>query len=184
MGAQMKIVGILQNQWFKNPAKIKRLIAEKESEGFADAREFYIATFLFWGCLTGRRLRATLGEDYCNEIVWEECSREMGNSASSRFPADLKHIQQVIAKHKPDVVIAFGQLAKDALLQIYQATPHLTQKIFTLLLAPHPAARQGDVLQQLRNLRKLLDDESLLHKETDDANLHRLDSLTEVEGQL
>lgn len=166
----MKIVAILQNQWFKNPAKIKQIIAEKESEGFVDAREFYIKTFLFWGCLTGRRLQATLGETYCDEIVWEECSREMGSSASSKFPADMQHIRQVISKHKPNVVIAFGQLAKDALMQIYESG---TQD-YVLLLAPHPAARQGDVLQQLRNLRKLLDKEREYN-----ADLHGLNCAAE-----
>lgn len=162
----MKIVGILQNQWFKNPAKIKQIIAEKELE-YPNAREFYIATFLFWGCLTGRRLRATLGEDYCNEIVWEECSKEIGGCASSKFPADIQHIKQVIAKHKPTVVIAFGQLAKDALMQLH------TDK-FTLLLAPHPAARQSDVVTQLRNLKQLLDNERAF-----DEHLHRLHSAQE-----
>lgn len=152
----MKIVGILQNQWFKNPEKIKRIIADEESKGFADAREFYIKTFLFWGCLTGRRIKSALGEDWIEQIIFEECSREMGNSASSRFPADLKHIQQVIDKHKPTVVIAFGQLAKDALMQLYE------RNNFVLLLAPHPAARQSDVLQQLRELKRLLDIESEL----------------------
>lgn len=173
----MKIVGILQNQWFKNPAKIKQIIAEKIAEGFADAREFYIATFLFWGCLTGRRLRSTLGEAYCNEIVWEECSKEIGGCASSRFPADMEHIQQVIAKHKPTHVIAFGQLAKDALMQLYYGNTDESGD-YVLLLAPHPAARQSDVIQQLRNLRKLLDDEREY-----DANLHRLDTTAQAESE-
>lgn len=167
----MKILGILQNQWFKNPAKIKQMIAEKELE-YPNAREFYIATFLFWGCLTGRRLRATLGEDYCNEIVWEECSKEIGGCASARFPADIQHLQRVIDKHKPTHVIAFGQLAKDALMQLYESG----RGDYVLFIAPHPAARQSDVTAQLRNLRKLLDEERAYC-----ANLHRLDCAAETE---
>lgn len=162
----MKIIGILQNQWFKNPTKIKQMIEDKIREGHADAREFYIATFLFWGCLTGRRLRATLGEEYCNEIIWEECSKEIGGCASSRFPADIQHIQQVIDKHQPTHVIAFGQLAKDALIQLYDSG----KQDYVLFIAPHPAARQSGVIQQLNNLRKLLDEERVY-----DANLCRLD---------
>lgn len=149
----MKVLAFLQNQWFRNPAKIKQIIQDAE---FPDAREFYIKTFLFWGCLTGRRIKAALGEAWIEQITFEECSREMGNSASSRFPADLQHIQQVIDKHKPTVVIAFGQLAKDALMQLYE------RNSFVLLLAPHPAARQSDVSQQLRELKRLLDIESEL----------------------
>lgn len=173
MGEAMKIVAILQNQWFKDPVRVKRIIEEAEKD-HPNAREFYIKTFLFWGCLTGRRLRKILGEEYCEEIVWEECSRQIGGCASSRFPADIEHIKQVIAKHKPRIVIAFGQLAKDALMQLYyNNTDESGAQDYVLLIAPHPAARQGDVIQQLRTLRKLLDDEREY-----DANLHRLDTAT------
>lgn len=156
----MKIVAILQNQWFKNPAKIKQMIAERELT-YPNAREFYIKTFLFWGCLTGKRLQQNLGEDYCKEIIWEECSKEIGACASARFPADITHIQSVIDKHKPTHIIAFGQIAKDALMQIY------AKRDFILLLAPHPAARQSGVIKQLKDLKELLDKE----REYENANV-------------
>lgn len=131
-----------------------------------NAREFYIKTFLFWGCLTGRRLKKELGEEYCDKIVWEEVSPEIGGYSAAKFPPDYLHISKVIEKHKPTHIIVFGKIAESVLMELYHADklPDIV-----LLVAPHPAARQGNiVIQQLRMLRKLLDEE----KEYENANLH------------
>lgn len=100
----MKILAFLQNQWFKDPEGVKAMFAEHP-----ERRERYIEAFLFMGCLTGRRLKSALGEELCNQIVWEEISPEIGGHASSKFPPDLAHI---IGKHKPDVVIRVWRARK------------------------------------------------------------------------
>lgn len=139
-----KIVAFLQNQWFKDPERIKSIIAKRialELRGDGDnmtaheVREEYIAYFLFLGCLTGRRLKAVFGDE-TRRIVWEEVSREIGGHASSCFPADDAHIREVLDRHKPDIVLAFGKIACDALSRLRPAAA-------TLIRGPHPAARSG-----------------------------------------
>lgn len=82
-----KIVAFLQNQWFRDPERMKRI---REDVHWKDKpRWHWNATWLFFGCLTGRRLLEALGEDLCSEIYWEEISPEIGGFAASAFPADL-----------------------------------------------------------------------------------------------
>lgn len=140
----MTVVGFLQNMWFKDPERAKRLLgiycAKKEDGG----REQFIRDMLFLGCLTGRRLQQAFGERRCGEIVWEEVSPELGGHSGSVFPADLVHIRSVLAKHQPTVVIAFGRVAQDAL--------HGMVEIGQLFRAPHPAARHATVMQELHDV--------------------------------
>lgn len=149
----MKIVAFMQNQWFKNPERVKATIArtiEKEAaRGTRDAqavREYYIAAFLFMGCLTVRRLKMALGEDLCDSIIWEEQSPEIGGKSSSVFPPDFVHIRRVLGIHDPSHVVAFGVHAQGALLEIQQRD----QSRWKLILAPHPAARQENVMERLK----------------------------------
>ncbi len=70
----MKVLGLLQNMWFKDPERAKKTLAfyyEKKGDG---GRERFISDMLFFGCLTGRRLRQAFGEERCDEIIWEEVS--------------------------------------------------------------------------------------------------------------
>lgn len=133
----MTVVAFLQNMWFKDPEGAKRVFTDHP-----DRREYLISAFLFMGCLTGRRLRAAFGEDTCERIVWEECSREIGGRSSSAFPADMNHIRAVIRKHSPDIVLAFGRIAVDAVNQL-RPLPKC------ILTGPHPAARSPKTTEQL-----------------------------------
>jgi len=138
----MKILAFLQNQWFKNPERVKAIM-----ERNPERRNQLIGTYLFMGCLTGRRLTDALGEKLCYEIIWEECSKEVGGKSAASFPADFAHICEAINKHNPDVIIAFGKTASDALRKIspYQKVIH----------GPHPAARLG-ATEGLKELAKEL----------------------------
>ena len=127
-----KIVAFLQNQWFKHPDTVKRMMRDHP-----ERRERYISAFLFMGCLTGRRLRSVLGEQLCDQIIWEEVSPEIGDHAASRFPADIQHMQSVIVKHNPAVILAFGKIAENAVMQ-------LNPRPLTICAA-HPAARHGAI---------------------------------------
>lgn len=144
-----KIVCFLQNQWFKNPERIKAMIEKHEHhETPEECREFYLKTFLFFGCHTGRMLKKAFGEELCQEIVWEEQSPILGGNANSKFPADYKHIGAVLQRHQPTHVIALGTMAKEALtLMKMQMSVN-----WILLKGPHPAARGNGILALLQDL--------------------------------
>lgn len=148
-----KIVAFLQNQWFNNPERVRQILANpRYGKNAHEWREYHVAAFLFMGCLTGKRLRAALGEEWTGRIVWEEVSREIGGKSSSVFPADLEHMRDVISRHQPTTVIAFGKVASDAMRTI--------EFNGILLHAPHPAARFPEVMDRLRELRFKLDNEA------------------------
>jgi len=128
----MKVLAFLQNQWFNNPEQARATFLRHP-----DQRNRLIALYLFMGCLTGRRLISAFGEDLCNDIVWEECSKEVGGKSSASFPPDFAHICEAINKHNPDVILAFGKTASDALRKV---APNQL-----VIYGPHPAARFGAV---------------------------------------
>lgn len=139
----MIILAFLQNQWFRDPDAARRAFARHP-----DQRNRLIGMYLFMGCLTGRRLTMTLGEELCDQIIWEECSPEVGGQSSAAFPADIEHMRNAIALHKPDVILAFGRIAERGLEGIGVRPP--------LIIGPHPAARAG-AIEGLRAVRTLLD---------------------------
>lgn len=147
----MKILAFLQNQWFRDPVRVKAIYARNPEH-----RNELIRRFLFGGCLTGRRLMTTFGEDLCwKQITWEEISPEIGGHASSKFPADLGHITVAIRKFDPDVILAFGSIAQEALKRTTSVRPR------TIVYGPHPAARGADTMPQLcvmaDTVRQLID---------------------------
>lgn len=152
----MKIVAILQNQWFKDPQRAKHQLETT----FKGDREKFIRIWLFYRCLTGRRLRIELGEDLCDEIVWEECSKLVGAFGASKFPADIEHLRMVIQKHQPKLIIAFGKLAQDGVTSaVIRDTGNLKQhgdrmlgepENCKIIFSPHPAARGTEKLAEFR----------------------------------
>lgn len=136
----MKIVGFLQNMYFRDPERTKAMFAEHP-----ERRERYISAFLFMGCLTGKRLETIFGEDLCNEIIWEEVSREIGGHSRSLFAADRQHIMGVINKHKPAVILVFGKIAAEGV----KSLPNVDAAI---IYGPHPAARNS-AIEGLRKMR-------------------------------
>lgn len=128
----MRILAFLQNQWFRDPARVKAIY-----ERSPELRNRLIRSYLFMGCLTGRRLQAALGEDLCREITWEEVSPIIGGHASSKFAADLDHIRAAIEKHQPDTILSFGAIARSGLESVSTTA--------TVIYGPHPASRQNAV---------------------------------------
>lgn len=141
----MKVLAILQNQWFNDPDKV-RLTLDRHPEW----RRRYIHYALFAGCRTGLILKAGLGEEWCRKIVWEEASPKIGGFSGSWFPADPAHILKVIEEVKPTVILALGKIASDALTS-------LATKNTTLITGPHPTARGIDTITWLRGVRVALD---------------------------
>lgn len=149
--AEIKIVAFLQNMWFRDPERM-----QQQLDGpFKGDRERFIRTWLFWNCLTGKRLMNAFGEEWCDRIIWEEQSPFLGGTSGSKFPADLAHIRKVLRKHKPPIILTFGRLATDALCSLN----HNAGVSFTQIEAPHPAARGGSVISKLKLACCMLNDE-------------------------
>lgn len=139
----MKVLAIMQNQWLHDPERMRRLITK-----YPNARRRAIALALFAGCRSGRVLRQVFGPEWCSAITWDEASREIGGHAASVFSADLEHLRATLAEIAPDVVLAFGRIACEALATIQPAA--------LLIGGPHPVARGADTLPRLRAMRTVL----------------------------
>lgn len=153
----IKVVGFLQNQWFRDPDRAKLLLnrCQEHEECPHAGRERFIRDMLFFGCLTGKRLEQAFGEDLCGHggIVWEESSRHVGGRADSSAPADAEHMAEVIGRHKPRVIVTFGETARCGLALAMRVLLTTDRDLLTgleLLHGPHPAARGGTVSQELQ----------------------------------
>jgi hypothetical protein len=151
----MRIVAFLQNQWLNNAEQHERVLTHYKAtdiEHYWKLRRRMIPFALFRGCLTGRRIKAAFGESLCDEIVWEEASPKIASKSSGAFPADVGHMQSVIVRETPDVVLCFGLIAQSGFRQLLNRP--------MMIPAPHPAARHAAVKRELQNasatLRKLL----------------------------
>lgn len=142
----MKILAFLQNQWFRDPERARRALAYYVEKRGAKGRNRFIADMLFFGCLTGRRLRLAFGEDACSEIVWEEASPELHGKASAAPPANVGHMLAAFRQHQPDVVLLFGRIARDGWMGMSRGG----EKKCVAIELPHPAARHATVMEELR----------------------------------
>lgn len=146
----MKIVCFLQNQWFKNPDSARRALASHPEN-----RSYLVRAWLFMGCITGRRLRASFGEEFCDssDVIWDNVSPQIGGYASAVFPPDFAHIRAILAKHEPQIVVAFGKVAAAPMIELSQDAH------WRLVTCPHPAARharvQADLSIAARRIRDL-----------------------------
>jgi hypothetical protein len=120
------------------------------SQNGEDFRLAMLRRLLFAGCVTGRRLQAAFGP-MCDELVWEETTREIAGDPRTVLPADKTHIIKVLCRFDPPVVIAFGAHAGTALRALFDdigwSAVHCGVK---LLFAPHPAARHRTTPDLLR----------------------------------
>jgi hypothetical protein len=147
----MKVVAILQNAWFKDPQRIAEIYAKHAAS--LEKQCWLTAAYLFMGCLTGRRLRQTFGEDLCEHIEWAEASPRLGAKSSDAFPAEPQHIAKVIRHFNPGIVIGFGKIAANGVLQTMPLlAADTSRREFYFTSAPHPAARHATVMDELRKV--------------------------------
>lgn len=161
----MKVLAILQNQWFKNPERVQRIY--DAHAGDWDHISKLNRAYLFMGCATGRRLRAAFGQ-WCEpqNIVWHEANPRKAGEASGVFPPDTDHIHKFLCHHRPDVVICFGRVAADGLRGVLAGVQGRLFPVggfgpfpeFKSLYAPHPAARGADTCKLLADVRRELDE--------------------------
>lgn len=137
----MKIVAFLQNMWVNDPVRVKRMIAESEHP--ERLRRHFIHRALFAGCVTGRRIKANLGQ-LCDTIIWEEASREILGDPKQVPQPNFIHITTVILEEKPDLVIAFGAVARLGVNSVR----------VPIVFSPHPAARRVEDQTAFREAMK------------------------------
>lgn len=130
-------VAFLQNMWVRDPDRVRLLIARHGDE----YRTRFMHMALFSGCLTGRRLKTAFGDDLLRTIHFEEASREIAGDSKTICPPDHTHIRKTLDQFNPKVVLAFGKIAHDAVVQHWNGA---------LIKAPHPAARHPDTVSRLR----------------------------------
>lgn len=140
----IKAVAFLQNVWVKDPEKFRYLI-KRHGEEF---RRRALTYALFAGCLTGKRIKRAFG-DSTDIIAWDEASRHIGDKASSKFPADLDHIHDVITFYKPELVITFGTVATNAVYKVWAGK---------VISGPHPAARLKTTIPELTRMAREFND--------------------------
>ena len=155
------ILCLLQNQWFRDPERAKKLLLKyHEHKGEEAGRNRFIRDMLFMGCLTGKRIKQTFGEEFCwdsviaNQVTFEEVSTEIGGHASSCFPPDLNHVLASLKLHKPGCIVTFGKIAQSAISG--EVKEEVIEKGIFLVHAPHPAARGPNVMQELKEASSIV----------------------------
>lgn len=135
----MTILGLLQNQWFKNP---KRAAAIYASHGINYDRIAQLnRAYLFMGSRTGQNLQTAFGDEWCDKIIWWESSPEKAGESRIAFPPNPRWIAKGIRHFKPEVVIAFGAIAKKGINIVTRMILKDGEDDFDVLYAPHPTAR-------------------------------------------
>lgn len=132
------ILGLLQNQWVREPGRIKAALDRRPPE----QRRKLLARLLFQSH-SGQRLQAAFGK-WVDQIEWENASPVIGSRSSANPAPDLGHIRGVLADVNPDIVLAFGQRAATAMARVmYDGV---------LIRGPHPAARHSAVTAELAGM--------------------------------
>lgn len=146
----MTVLAIMQNQWFKDPARVAAIFSRHPSASF---RRRFIKHSLFQGCKSGNVLMSVFG-DMLDDWIFEEASPKVGGDSSASFPADLIHIANAISDVKPGIIVTFGKTAESAVATLSSIDfPPWSDLNWRHVAAPHPAARFPGVLQRLRDAR-------------------------------
>lgn len=136
-GGNVTVLGLLQNMWVREPERVRQMIDARPA-----ARDRIVAVHMP-NSHTGRRLRKAFGTLMGN-ICWDNACSEIGGQASASPKPDYAHVNAVLRRIEPAVVLAFGNAAKDAMRQaVYDG--HLIE-------GPHPAARQRTVTAELQRM--------------------------------
>lgn len=134
------VVAFLQNVWLK-PESVARFAPRLAGP----QRELWLRRLLFYRSTTGRKLRAAgFTDEMIEAVVWEESTREIGTVSRSAFPPDPAHMAEVITRHDPVLIIAFGKVVRAGL----ELVPCDLE--CEVVAAHHPAARGADVMGTLR----------------------------------
>ena len=132
----MKVIAFLQNQWWKDPDRVRQIIEmSREPEKCRQRMLVYGLMQCKTGMVLMRKIKRVIGGDIFNEIHWENSSRDFGSKSNCKFPPDIEHMQKVINEQDPDVILCFGAIAKEGLDQCTLLSDT------DVLYAVHPASR-------------------------------------------
>lgn len=136
-------LAFLQNSWFK-PGTPQRYIDMYRDDQRLHRRVLAMSR-------TGQYLRNAFGPMY-DEIFWDNASPAHGFDHSARHVADIIHMQDVVKRLRPHVVLLFGGVARAGYGKISENIvdiPHIT------IYGPHPSAR-GNPMGELRRMAEEL----------------------------
>lgn len=122
----MKILGMLQNMWVRDPAAAQRIIDHHGPR----ARRRMIAAWMP-KTPSGRALRRAFGPTF-EQIVFDNVASEVASRSDAAPPVDHLHIRRLLDQFEPDVVLAFGRRAVEALRK---------HKVRRLIVSRHPSPR-------------------------------------------
>jgi uracil-DNA glycosylase len=129
----MKIVAFMQNPW-SPPGTDKRHV-----QLYSTNQDFHRR--LLRGTMSGNRLQQAFGSLF-DTIWWDNASPEAADAPEGKTRADSDHIIRVLKEQQPDIVITFGTMAKEALIEVIGSTRHLRAfKSPHLMCCHHPNAR-------------------------------------------
>ena len=84
---------------------------------------------VFQNSHTGRRLKNAIPDNINVQII--NANPDVGNNADSNFPPDTNYVMAKINEHQPNIILACGKNAR-------QAIPTINIPVITM---PHPAYR-------------------------------------------
>ena len=121
----MIIMAFLQNAWFKPgtpPRHLARFRCDQDFRRRVISRSY-----------TGKRLVDAFGADLYGQILWWDCTEEIGQVSTHKAKPDFTYINNAIIKCKPDLILTFGTVATAAIRTLQPRAP--------VMSTAHPAAR-------------------------------------------
>lgn len=134
---EMKILAFLQNPWFRpgtQPRHIKM---------YAENQDFHRRVLLL--SATGRALIRAFGAELYHKIIWENANPRHGHDRRAKMPHDIGHMAGVIVRHRPDLILCFGDEAKNGMKKL------MSEPWPNVLHAPHPMAH-GSAADHLKEI--------------------------------
>ncbi len=136
----MRVLGLLQNTWARDSNRVEKLMARFGRKAFV--------TRLLMGSLSGKRIKQCL-PDWYQRIVYENSSPRVMSHSEACPTVDLSHVRHVVADVKPNVIVAFGSVAENALRRLHWRDG-------CGIVTYHPVAREAGVTERLREVNVLL----------------------------
>lgn len=121
------ILAFMQNPWF--PVGTARTHIDR----YLTDQEFHRRVLA--GSMSGGRLKDAFGPDMFNRIWWDNVAPEAATFAAGQMEIDFDHVERVIERVKPDLILTFGNLAERAIVSSIQAADML------YMPCHHPNAR-------------------------------------------
>lgn len=152
------VLAFLQNAYTRDEETAKRLEADFANPRLTGRMQFIRKCGLFDGRnYTGLTIKRIFGEKVCDAIWWENASPRWGWRSDHKFPADMDHIARLCEDKRPQIVLTFGRIATDALADL-KGQFDSPLRFTDIIAGPHPAARDAQKWQKLRDMNARLID--------------------------